>query len=148
MPLLDDPKREKFAQLIVEGLSPIQAARGAKYVDVHGHRSRMRLASPDVATRISEIRQEAARRATDLEPIINGMIMAAGEAARLKTAPAFTAARGLLVEATRLKREMAVSPPGASAIAKPPPPRDMTDDEWLAAFPPQTAEDKPIGNQP
>lgn len=144
MPQLDRPEREKFAQAIVEGYLPRQAFTKAGYREVREGRAQKLLVDPSVVIRVAEIRSEAIRRAADLEPIINGLMWAAAGAANLNTAPAYVAARGLLVEAARLKLLLASPPPDMPAIAKPPPPpRDMTEEEWLAAFAPKPTGDRP-----
>ncbi len=134
MSALDDARREAFARQLALGFSPTQASlnsgyRRGKSVDVEKRQAR-----PDVMARVAELRQEKARAAADLVPIIELLMEAATQAGKLDAAQGFTAQRGLLAEAARLKGLLA-PPPFTPSL---PVERDMTDEEWLAAFAPKS----------
>ncbi len=139
MPRLSNKRRERFARLIAMDASPVEAAKKAGYVDVHGHRAKARMRMPEVAERIAELKRNAGRRIQRLDPVIHVLMRAAEAAIALRSAAALTSARGLLIEAARLKQILAATPAAARRVADDDD-AEMTEAEWLAAFAPKPVD--------
>ncbi len=122
---------ELFAQGLARRLAHTQAARDAGY----GHSpraSKLRARRPDVVARVAVLTEQAAGGGgRDLGSLIDELIAMAKEARKLNTAAGFTAARGLIGEAARLKGLLPHEDP-APAPYKP----RMTTEEWIRKFRP------------
>ena len=126
-------QQEMFAQAMADGCTAVEAAGKAGYRDRWLKRSEDRVGIPVIAARIARLKAERARHLADVGPVITLLMDQAEAAGLLGSAAGFTAARGLLIEAARLKA--AAPPPPTSA--GPPLEREMTEEEWLAEFGPK-----------
>jgi hypothetical protein len=122
---------EPFAQALSRDLGPVAAAKEAGFKG-NKTQSCKRALRPEVVERVEELRR---RRdwggSRELGPLIDELMAAARQARTLKTAAAFVAVRGLIVEAARLKK-MLPEP-------ERPFPRQMTPEEWEAKYAPKIA---------
>jgi hypothetical protein len=132
MAILDKPQREAMAQALADGATQSQASAKVGYKKKSGQVFVKRMAKPDLIARVAEIKRERALAVADLEPVIEALMAAAKTAATLKSAAAFEAIRGLLVEAARLKGLL--QPPAA---ATEPRLRTLPDAEWDAKYKPR-----------
>jgi hypothetical protein len=138
---LEDPRREAFAQALARGSTVREAARRAGYGPRINH-SKDRARSKPIVKRVDEIaRQLAWDGDTEALRVFDELMRLAAEAAKTKTPADLAAARGLLAEAARLRRDWAKLAAPA-ALAAPPPtysivPPELTKEEWLAAFAPR-----------
>ncbi len=129
MPELTKFRYEPFAQALSRDLDPVAAAKEAGF---KGNKTQSceRALRPAVVARVKELRR---RRdwggSRDVRPLIDELMDAVQQARALKTAAAFVAVRGLIVEAARLKQ----MPPLPEEPDEPP----MTPEEWLKEFGPK-----------
>ena len=138
MPALTKHRYEPFAQALSRDLNPVAAAKEAGF---KGNKTQSceRALRAEVAARVEELKRlRDWGGSRDLGPLIDELGAAVQEARTLKTAAAFVAVRGLIVEAARLKKML----PEPEAPRRPP----MTPEEWLAKFGPKkdTATPPPV----
>jgi hypothetical protein len=123
MPALEDTRLETSTR-----------EAGAGVAEAPGDRAGEAIATdPNVSE--AEIGREQLLAAADLVPVITQLMDLAGEARDLGTAAGMNAARGLLVEAARLKgllKTEGVEEARPGHIQTP----VMTTEEWMAAFAP------------
>jgi hypothetical protein len=135
MAALTKHRYEPFAQALSRDLNPVAAAKEAGF---KGNKTQSceRALRLEVVERVEELRR---RRdwggSRDVGPLIDELMAAVRQARTLKTAAAFVAVRGLIVEAARLKK-MLPEP-------QEPPRRPMTAEEWEAKFAPLIAAATP-----
>ena len=133
MAALEDERRERFARNLADDMPAWRAWAAAGYAP-KGGRGRIVAQREDVKARVDELVQ--ARKwggSSDLGPVIDECMRLTQVAGKMKTAAAMVAARGLLVEAARLKGLLGAPAPRAGA---PEPRPELTDDEWLARYAP------------
>ena len=135
MAALTKHRYEPFAQALSRDLDPVAAAREAGF---KGNKTQSceRALRPAVVARVEELRR---RRdwggSRDVGPLIDELMAAAQQARTLKTAAAFVAVRGLIVEAARLKKML----PAPEEPRRAP----MTQAEWLEKFAPKKSAETP-----
>lgn len=128
MPALKNSRYEAFAHQLAKDLNPQDAALAAGFVKSQTQASRRAL-RPEIVERVEELRRlRDWGGSRDLGPLINELGAAVQEARTLKTAAAFVAVRGLIVEAARLKKMLPEHEP-----PRPPP---LTAEEWKAKYKP------------
>ena len=79
---------------------------------------------------------DEAKRAADLNAMVEGLIWVAGRAAGLHTPAGYAAARGFYAEAVALKRELTPARREAGGFARPERRPELTEEQWLAAYAP------------
>lgn len=131
MAALTISRQEAFAQALMQGLSPEEAAEKAGY---KGERkqARQRARQPKFVERVEELKRlRDWGGSSDVGPLIDELMMAVQEARKLDTAAAFVAVRGLIVEAARLKQLLPETEPDEL-------PRPLTIEEWTEKYSPKT----------
>lgn len=74
MPRLDNPKHERFAQLVAKGMPSSRAYRAAGYSDVNTGNASHLTANDSVASRVAELQDKAAAKAlVSVEWVLNGL---------------------------------------------------------------------------
>lgn len=102
MPVLGNPKHERFAQLLAKGLTADEAYEQAGYKPDRGNASRL-TANHNVQTRVAEIQERAAIRAEITVASITERLLAIAEKAESKDeAPMLSVARASLMDAAKL----------------------------------------------
>ncbi|MGH6987744.1 MAG: hypothetical protein ACRED9_13035 [Caulobacteraceae bacterium] len=104
MPELQNPKHEVFAKARSRGVRLQDAYEEAGYTPDRSHAARL-AGRPEIAERIAELRHD--RLQADPITIIGTLMRIAGELMRQGTVPAYKEARAALVEARRIRAEMA-----------------------------------------
>jgi hypothetical protein len=129
MPALKNSRYEAFAHQLAQDLNPQDAAVAADFAKSQTQACRRAL-RPEIVARVEELKRlRDWGGSRDLGPLINELGAAVQEARTLKTAAAFVAVRGLIVEAARLKKML----PEPEAPPRP----QMTPEEWLRKFNPE-----------
>ncbi|MGH6986044.1 MAG: hypothetical protein ACRED9_04290 [Caulobacteraceae bacterium] len=104
MPELLNPRHEAFARARSRGVRLQDAYEEAGYAPDRSHASRL-AGRPEIAERIAELRHD--RLQADPMTIIGTLMRIAGELMSQGTVPAYKEARAALVEARRIRAEMA-----------------------------------------
>ncbi len=133
MPTLDKPGHEALAHALARGASVREAHLEAGMNLERPWRLRKRVQRPEVVARVAELRW--GRDAAELLAISDTLLDLSKRAADLASGVGMMAARSMLVEAARLKRD-AIRSIAATALHLPPPP-ELSKEEWLAAFAPR-----------
>jgi len=123
MPALEDARMETLSQGAGAGVAEAPADGRGEVV------------APDRNDAAAEIKREELIAAADLAPVIAQLMDLAAQARDLGTPAAMNAARGLLVEAARLKGLLAEQCPEARP-QRPLPPQ-LTKEEWVEIFGPK-----------
>ena len=107
MPILQNPRHEAFAKARAGGVRLEDAYEDAGFVASSAHASRL-AGQPEVAERIAELRRER-EAANDASPeaIIAALVRMGTDADAAKTPAGAKEARQSLVEAARLRKELA-----------------------------------------
>ncbi len=126
--------REAFIQAVARGGTLAEAWAGAGYRPRPDMIYRARLLVRAMTPRLDAIRREREAAARDLVPLIETMTQMARDAAGTGGAAGWSAARGLLAEAGRLKLRM---PPLIEPAEVMP---EMSEEEWLAEFAPKAVQ--------
>ncbi len=125
---LRNRKREAFALAMARGAAPLEACVAAGYKRCSTQAGRIK-SLPEVIEREKQLREDLAWGGSgDLAPVINEMRRLAKKSGELKSAAGMMAAKGLLVEAARLKGLL----PKRGALDDLPP--ELTDEEWMLRY--------------
>ncbi len=107
MPVLQNPRHEAFAKARAGGVCLQDAYEDAGFVSSAAHASRL-ASQPEVAERIAELRRDrAAANDASPEAIIAALVRMGTDADAAKTPAGIKEARQALVEAYRLRKELA-----------------------------------------
>ena len=135
MPAIKNSRYEATAQALSRDLNPQEAALEAGFTKAQTQACKRAL-RPEIVARVEELRRlRDWGGSRDLGPLINELGAAVQDARTLKTAAAFVAVRGLIIEAARLKK----------MLPEPQEPRrvPMTPEEWVAKFAPKKSVETP-----
>jgi len=138
MGAFENVRMEALAQALAKGL-PLHAATKEAGFSRQNDVSKRRAARADVVARVAEIAAERIETAADVVPLIAQLTELATAAGKLGSAAGMTAARGLLVEAARLKGLLRRTVESHRVAAEPRVPV-LSRDEWLKAFSPHWEE--------
>lgn len=134
MPELRIEKQEVYAQARARGVGEKQAFLQAGYRPTSKHRWAL-LRNLVIDKRIAELKGEfAVAGSSDLTPVIAQLMRMASHLEKPKmTIPAITAAKGVLVEAARLKERLPAPTPSPTA-RDPHLERDLAHEAWRESF--------------
>jgi hypothetical protein len=135
MPVLDNSRRERFAQALARGLYQADAYAEAGYI--RSTAAAARLANrASIQARVAEIRDGvAARTEIDVAMVTQNLIRIAGKAEAFGGAPGLGVARSAWMDAAKLNRLMSdkgeVGGEKAAVVLSS---RPMSEEEWLATY--------------
>lgn len=135
MPVLDNPRRERFAQALARGLNQPDAYAEAGYCRSTAAANRL-AKHASVQTRVAEIMDGvAAITETDVALVTQNLIRIAGKAEAFGGAPGLGVARSAWMDAAKLNRLMSdKGKVGGSKAVVVLSSRPMSEEEWLATY--------------
>ena len=129
MPVLNNPKHERFAQEVAKGKTADEAYRLAGYRPQRSNASRM-IANDSIRTRVSEIQSRAAEKAEiTVAAITEGLLRIAEKAEHLSDAPGLSVSRAALMDAAKLNG-LIVDKSQSTITLKDISDDPMTDNDW------------------
>jgi hypothetical protein len=137
MPRLLKPEYEAFARARVQGFTQRQSHQRAGFAGKSGRYGYDVDHISQVAARVAELKALAlGADAAEALPMIDRLMTLAGKAAELGTASGLNAAKGLLAEAARLKRELNAQSERDDDYDDIPP--RISQEEWMKIYAPQS----------